>query len=59
MEMYISRSFLNGGCYFQQIISAIAKEYLIAYNFSQRAPEAQNLYKTVTPNATLYQMKHM
>ena len=54
MEIYISRSFLNGGCYFQQIISAIAKEYLIAYNFSQTAPEAQNLYKTVTPNATLY-----
>ena len=41
--IYIGRGFLRGGCYCQQIISAVAKESLIPYNLTQRAPETQNL----------------
>ena len=42
-EIYIDRRFLKDSCYSQQIISAVAKEYLIPYNLIQRAPETQNL----------------
>ena len=41
-EIYIGIRFLKDDCYFQQIIYA-AKEFLIPYNFTQRAPETQNL----------------
>ena len=34
---------VSDGCYSQQIISATAKESLIPYNRTQRAPETQNL----------------
>ena len=42
-EIYIGRSFLRDGCYSQHIISAVAKESLIPYNLTQRAPETQNV----------------
>ena len=38
-EINVGRSFLKDGCYSQQIISAEAKEALIPYNLSQRAPK--------------------
>ena len=41
--IYIGRGFLKGCCYCQTIISAVAKESLIPYNLTQRAPETQNL----------------
>ena len=42
-KIYIGKHFLKKGCYFQQIIFAVAKESLIPYNLTQRAPETQNL----------------
>ena len=41
LEIYIGRRFLEDWfhCYSQQIISAVAKEYLISYNFTQRLSE--------------------
>ena len=58
-EIQIGRRFLKNRfyCYCQQIIFAVAKESLIPYNFTQKAPETQNLqyYKTkchTKPNKT-------
>ena len=44
-EICIGGRFLEGCfyCYYQQIISAVPKEFLIAYNLIQRAPETQNI----------------
>ena len=38
-EIYIGRCFLKDGCYSKQIKSAVAKESLILYHHTQRAPE--------------------
>ena len=45
-EIYIGGRYLKECfyCYFQQVISAVANEYLIPYNFIKRAPETQNHY---------------
>ena len=37
------QTFFKDSCYSQQIISSVAKESLITYNLTQRAPEVQNL----------------
>ena len=52
-EIYVGRRFLKDCCYSQQIIFAVAKESLIPYNFTQRAPEIKN--PLIIPNATLNQ----
>ena len=33
-EIYIGRRFLQDGCYSQQVISAVAKEYMIPFNLT-------------------------
>ena len=47
--IYIGIRFLKDCCYFHQIMSAVAKEYLIPYNLTQTALETQNI---MTPNPT-------
>ena len=44
-EMYIGRRFLEDcfHCHSRQIRSVVAKESLISYNLTQRAPETGNL----------------
>ena len=49
----MDRCFLKDGCYFQQTISAVAKEYLISYNLIQRAPETQKPYTKSTRSTKL------
>ena len=53
LEIYMDRCFLKDGCYFQQTISAVAKEYLISYNLIQRAPETQKPYTKSTRSTKL------
>ena len=45
-EIYIGGRYLEDCfyCYFQQIISAVANEYLILYHLIKRAPETHSLY---------------
>ena len=45
-EIYIGGRYLEDCfyCYFQQIISVVANEYLILYHLIKRAPETQSLY---------------
>ena len=50
-EISIGRRFWKQDCYFQQIIAAVAKEYLISHNLTQKQ-QKNRTFITLTPNAT-------
>ena len=58
-EIYIDRFFLKNDCYSQQVISAVAREFLIPYNVTKRVPETQKSLNTVTTNTTPNETKQM
>ena len=42
LKIYIARRLLKDSCYSEPIISPVAKESLVLYNLTRRAPETRN-----------------